>query len=190
MKLHAKAIGLLLISVLMFGLLLTGCQETGTKVVPPTPPPVPPAVEKPADKYISKAANDPRGNEKWTMLAEYAGDLDADNQEEQIELLTSAGRDTKGNIMWDDGQKWLLLVRDGADYYPLFQEYVQLGSVYYSVVGYDNNSLPKVTVLVSTGAGLVLTNYAYEPEKKGFRIEPVYESKANNLQFTSLPGYE
>ena len=186
MKLHTKVVGLLLISVFLFGLLLTGCRETGTKVTPPTPP----VEEKPAAKYVQKAAADPKGNEKWTLLAGYAADLDADNQEEQIELFTSAQRDSKGNIMWDDGQKWLLLVKDGADYYPLFQEYVQLGSVYFTVAGYDNNPVPKVTVLVSTGAGIILTNYAYEPDKKGFKVEPVYDSKAINLQFTSLPGYE
>jgi len=92
--------------------------------------------------------------------------------------------------MWDDGQKWLLLVEDGADFYPLFQGYVQLGSVYYTVAGYDNIPTPKVTALVSAGAGMIFTNYAYDPDKKGYRIEPIYDSQGINLLFSSLPSYE
>jgi|GEM_PF-1674867 len=192
MIMRQSKIGLytLLLGVLLIGAsLVAGCGQTGAKPGPSEPGPAAPLPNKPEFSYVEKVSADPKGAEGWTELAAYEGDLDGDGQDEQLLLYTSAERDSKGNIMWDDGQKWLLSVEDGSGFYPLFHEYVQLGSVYFNVAGFENSPIPKVTVLLSTGAGMTLNHYSYEPEQKGFRIEPVYDSKAVNRLFTSLPEY-
>jgi hypothetical protein len=40
-------------------------------------------------------------------------DLDGDGEQEQIEMYVNAEQDEKGEYMWDDGQNWLLVVKDG-----------------------------------------------------------------------------
>jgi hypothetical protein len=116
--------------------------------------------------------------------------LDADSQEEAISLYTAAQRDSRGEIMWDDGQKWLLLVKDENNYYSLFQEYVQLGSVYFTVAGIENRPTPQITMLVSTGSNLSLTNYAYTQANGGYEKVTAYNSGSINSLFTSFPYYE
>ena len=59
-------------------------------------------------KLIPVIMNDPRVNVPWTKIREVKVDLDSDSKEESLGLYTTAERDKKGNLMWDDGQKWLL----------------------------------------------------------------------------------
>lgn len=49
-----------------------------------------------------------------------------------LELFVRAERDANGEIMWDDGQPWSLIVREGEDVFRLLDAlYVQLGQVDY-----------------------------------------------------------
>ena len=89
-----------------------------------------------ADKVnlVEAVQVDPREELRWLSLSEYEGDLDGDGSPEYLELLVRADRSPDdGEIIWDDGQPWLLLVTDGLDYYPMFDQYVQLGVVYFDV---------------------------------------------------------
>lgn len=163
---------------------LTGCQAT-EKISTPRQ-----QGEQLKSKLVLGITENPGQSRSWTKISEFSADLDTDGGEEKLELLTTAERDKKGNIAWDDGQNWLLLIRDGEKFYPLFSEYVQLGSVYFTVAQYGKDDPPKITVMVSTGANLKLANYAYSKDQKGYKEEPVYNSQAINLLFTSLPDYK
>ncbi|GFN22693.1 hypothetical protein TAMC210_10090 [Thermanaeromonas sp. C210] len=44
-------------------------------------------------------------------------------------MYTSAQRNPDGLMGWDDGQRWLLLVRKGGKIFPLFNDYVQHGQI-------------------------------------------------------------
>ncbi|MDD2421695.1 MAG: hypothetical protein PHU78_06105 [Heliobacteriaceae bacterium] len=179
----------LLVLLLCFGIFLTGCQTTGEKPANDPPATNGQQVQQPESQLVP-AGDDPKKTERWTMLSEVYVDLNLDGKEEHLGLFTTAERDKKGNMMWDDGQKWLLVVQDEQKFYPLFSEYVQLGSVYFNVAAYGEKEPPKVTVIVSTGSDLKLTNYSYAKDKDGYQEEPLYDSKAINRIFTSLPEYK
>ena len=44
-------------------------------------------------------------------------DLDGDGGEEEIDLHVNAGKTESGLFAWDDGQNWLLVVKDGEKTY-------------------------------------------------------------------------
>lgn len=67
--------------------------------------------------------------ENLTLLDEYAFDFDRDKVDEKISLYTAAQRDDDGEIMWDDGQRWLFVVQDTEKDYILFDGWVQLGGI-------------------------------------------------------------
>ncbi|KKM08759.1 hypothetical protein SY88_21835 [Clostridiales bacterium PH28_bin88] len=173
--------------VLVFAtlLVLTGCRATdktqGTPAV---------EEEKPTIGTVIKAVKEnPLRGRRWTKLAEHSVDLDGDLVEEQVELYTAALRDPQGELMWDDGQEWRLLVRDGQTVYPLFSGYVQLGSVYFVLGAGDSERPSEVIVLITTGTGLSLSSYSYSKEKNGFVEEGEFTSRSNNIMYSSIQGY-
>jgi len=174
----AKRWGIFLILCLL-AVGLTGCLGGGA--------PAPGGEDE--GRLIAAVQADPRPGRNWTEVSKYEGDLDGDEIAETLQLLVGAERAPDGEIMWDDGQPWLLLVTDGDNYYPLLDEYVQLGSVYFTVAEPAEGETVDITVLVSTGAGLRLSKTAYNAAEQGYREEPVYTAEGINLLHTSLPGY-
>ncbi len=154
---------------------ITGC----TTQAPPEPEPEPPE--------MIAATVDPRLVGEWTSLALYTDDLDGDGGSETVELLTAAQRDRKGEIMWDDGQNWLLLVEDGDKVYPLFAGYVQLGSLYFTVNQTEDGG-HEIIALHTAGAGFNLSRYTWAGET-GYAKSAIYDAGAINQMFTSFPGY-
>ncbi|HOA79721.1 MAG TPA: hypothetical protein PKK61_01470 [Defluviitaleaceae bacterium] len=126
--------------------------------------------------------------EDGTKLREYSIDLDSDGEEEKIQLYTSTARDESGELLWDDNQNWLLLIEDGNEYYPLFESPVQLGMVYFNVF-YDSNELAKVSLILSAGASMKITNYYYDEELGGYIVDNIYEEDSINAMYSSIPYY-
>lgn len=174
----------LLIIFFALALALTGCQAKEKDLSSE------PQENNSDSKVVAAVENDPREDNKWSKLSEISLDFDSDGKEENLELLTMAQRDEQGNIMWDDGQKWLLMVQDDNRFYPLLSEYVQLGSVYFNVSDYGEEAIRKITVIVSTTANFKMTNYVYDENKQGYREEPVYNSQDINFIFSSIPYYQ
>ena len=140
-------------------------------------------------KFITSVTSDPRTSAKMTKLSEYACDIDSDSKEESIELYTAAQRNAKGEMIWDDGQKWLLVVVDENNFYPLYSDYLQLGQLYFSVDTSGEKNLPTIRMIMTTGAGLKLTEYSFDKEKAEFKMTTPYDAGALNVFFSSIPNY-
>lgn len=128
-----------------------------------------------------------------TEISRYTGDVDGDGTDEDVVLLTTAQRGADGKLVKDDGQEWLLYISDKQSCYVLFDDYVQLGDVYFEVSDYykNDNAEPKITVVVSTGAGFSVTNFSYDKSGK-YMGEVVYDTKNEtdggiNRRFSSIP---
>ena len=63
--------------------------------------------------------------DELTLLDEYIIDFNNDGYDEIIAMYVAAGRDDKGEIMWDDGQRWVLLIHGDNKDYVLYDDYVQ-----------------------------------------------------------------
>ena len=170
----------LIFLLLFISSVLIGCQPQGANKIQES------VLAQTDEKIILPITDDPIKPDYKTKVSEYTVDLDSDNVEETIELYTSAER-YKGKMMWDDGQKWLLVVKDDKKFYTLFSEYVQLGQVYFSVYFLGENRIPMINVFVSSGK---LTNYVFDKDKQGYRENSLYVSKdIKGMSFTSLPSY-
>ena len=123
-------------------------------------------------KIYSKEVNgDPARN--LTLLKTISIDVEGDNQPENIELYTAAQKDTSGAIMWDDGQNWLLIVRDGNKEYPLFDDRIQLGQLDYLVYA---SSAKKTHIIVtySDTTSMKVSDYSFDRDQMCFMQKVVY----------------
>lgn len=139
---------------------------------------------------IEAVKEDPRTSEYPTKLEDFSFDYDQDNKEEKIELYTAAGRYKDGNILWDDGQNWLLVVVDGDKYYKLFSGFVQLSNIYFTFSTIGEDRTPNITFIYNTQCGLQVIECLYNKEKDCFETEIVYQAPTKNVYYSSIPGYK
>ena len=103
-----------------------------------------------------------------TLLDSAIADVDRDGMAERVELFAAVERDRQGRVMFDDGQRWALLVRDGADVYSLFDGFVQLGRIdFWLVIGTDT-APPAILLLQRTPNGVLVQKYVFDGQRRVF----------------------
>lgn len=157
-----------------FVILLSGCQQITTQ----------PASELEYDsvEWISTANDiEMEGmNLYWQHdNIQFAADDDA-----RLSLYVNAVKDSDGEILFDDGQDWLLIMETSLGDYPLFpRQYVQLGGV--SCVVYndyvDEDIVSHVVVSVQQTASYQIYDCVFDSDKKDFMRIPIYDAKAINF---------
>lgn len=103
----------------------------------------------------------------------------SDGQTASVKLYTSAQKDENGELMWDDGNTWLLEAEINGDYYPLINKYIQLGKVNFTA-GEDENGNASITAVISTGTGVTVEKYTYNGS--AFEGQTVYTSGILNVK--------
>lgn len=177
--------------ILLLGFILvifTGCQKSEQ-----TSMPFQSGNDKAKSNLIKAVSSESFDTKGMTKLDEFSSDLDLDNSEEKIGLYTHAEQDVNGKMMYNDGQDWLLAVWDGEKVYPLLSEYVQNGSVYFTVSknGIEDASkeISHVNVIINTGAKFSVITYSFNKDKGGFVERNVYTSNDYNFVYSSIPNY-
>lgn len=128
-------------------------------------------------------STDKISTEGLTVLDSVDVDLNRDGDEETIELYTTAQRDSNGEILWDDGQKWFLIVKDEDKEYVLFDEYVQLGVLDYWV--FKSKDYCYIVTLQTGSAVYKLSEYFYTDEKDAFIKKEIYNPEFLNAVYGS-----
>jgi hypothetical protein len=168
---------ILLISML----LISGCQDKKT--------------EQDLNKQQTQVQENPEetviavenfSTKNLTLLQETVLDIDGDNQPEKIELYTAAQRGADGKIMWDDGQRWVLLVRDSGKDFPLFDGYVQLGSLQFWAYTTGEKADFELTTIQTGSAAFMITKYTFVKEKQQFTKKIIYNPDDVNMQYTPV----
>jgi len=136
------------------------------------------------DIEIINISNERVSTENLTLLDEYSIDFDNDNIEESIELYTAAGRGPDGEMMWDDGQDFLLIVKDKEGEFILFNEYVQIGQIDLYVYTAEDNEF-HITTLQPGSASMRMTDYNFNKDKKQFEKSIVFNPNNVNLMHSS-----
>ena len=118
------------------------------------------------------------------LLNSYPFDFDKDGEDEEIVMYAAAGKDNKGNIAWDDGQIWILAVRDTDKDYVLFNGWVQLGNIGFSVYTIEEKFY--ISTLSTGTADLTLKNYEYDAVNDIFLENIEFNAEGNvNMIFNS-----
>ncbi|WP_057760710.1 hypothetical protein [Cytobacillus praedii] len=110
-----------------------------------------------------------------TLYKKISLDIDMDEIDEIIELYVNAEKMETGGFAWDDGQTWLLVVKDGDKSYPLYNNYVQLGSIDFSMATFDG--IPGIIMIETMHADKSVHKFSYDQEVKGFVKETLYKKE-------------
>jgi len=122
--------------------------------------------------------------DSWSMIDSFMHDITGDDNEDKISLYTSAAKDEAGNIMWDDGQYFMVSLYDGEKTYNLFNERVQIGRVYYSIADSDETGL---FVTVSTYSGIRFIKFTYSKAENYFMGKTLFSTEGVNVIHNTLP---
>ncbi|MBY0121764.1 hypothetical protein [Bacillus sp. S/N-304-OC-R1] len=122
-----------------------------------------------------------------SLFKEAAFDINDDGKEEIIELYVNAEKMEDGMFAWDDGQTWLLVVKDGEDTYPLFDDFVQLGSIDFSTAKFDGK--PGIVMLETGHGDKSIHKIAYNQNEKGFVRETIYKIENSFQHYTQPASY-
>ena len=92
-------------------------------------------------------------------------DLDGDVVPEEVEFLAEVGFGPDGEPLWEDGHRWVVLIRDGSDEYRVVDEFVPQGRLSGWVVEPDEGS-PVLVVLKESGtAGIELRAFRHAAQR-------------------------
>jgi hypothetical protein len=122
-----------------------------------------------------------------TLYKKTTVDIDGDDEEEVIELYVNAGKMENGLVAWDDGQNWLLVVKDGEKTYPLFDDYVQMGSIDFSTTTYDMK--PAIVMIKAQHSDRTVQKFTYDKNEKGYQRETFYKKENTNNHFNQPASY-
>ncbi len=132
----------------------------------------------------------------WTEVSRYAGDVDGDGANENVVLVTSMKRDSNGEFVMNDGQNWALYVDGKEDDYILFNNYINLGNVYFDVAEYymTDGAVSQINIIISTGSDFSIMGYTFSKTEKCYEERKLYSSgdeteSGINRMHTSIPPY-
>lgn len=101
-----------------------------------------------------------------------------------VELRVDAARDGAGRIMWDDGHRWLLVVREGPLSARLVDEFVPNGVVRFWVVDDQEGELIVVTEMDSGTAGVRTTAWVRDADGEAWTATARVAATGNTLHRT------
>jgi hypothetical protein len=117
-----------------------------------------------------------------TLLERTYDDTDSDGDKESIELYTSAQIARDGQMGWDTGHQWVLLVKKGEEVFPLFDDYVQHGELQFWIASSNKDKIEspestdlqrKIYVAITTGVNFKLTVYYWDEQNHCYKEEVV-----------------
>ena len=128
-------------------------------------------------------SSDKLDTSELTLLDSTSLDFNRDGKKEVISMFTTAQRDADGEMMWDDGQKWFLLVNGEDNEYVLFDDYVQLGMLEFWV--FTSKDDYHIMTLQTGSAVLKLSDYTYDHEKGSFVKRDIFNPEFLNVIYNS-----
>lgn len=139
--------------------------------------------------------NPPKDVTGWEPMAQYEFDFNGNGEDDILTLYTSAQRDKKGDMMWDDSQWWVLELKADNEngVRNLFDARVS-GSVYMNVSDfYGEDSQKVVTLFISGNSSDEIREYRFDKENYTQTIAyTTNKAAAEGISklYSSVPAYE
>jgi hypothetical protein len=134
-----------------------------------------------SDKYqaTEQVKHETIENYPISMLNQRTFDLKGNGEEQSIELYANVEKiEGEEGYAWDDGQRWLLVVKDGEKTYPLFDDRIQLGRLTYWI--FTTEETPTLVLLYSATASFHLQTFTYDAEEDTFIRSTIYNPSMIN----------
>ncbi|MHC0037735.1 hypothetical protein [Pseudoneobacillus sp. C159] len=178
-----RPIGTFLIGVLML-VILAACQQAD-QIAPESQQ----SEGNSSEEHESEGHNDTIITAKEiqsypiSLYDETEFDVDGDGDAEKVELYTNAEKLDNGEFAWDDGQNWLLVVKDGDQTYPLFDGWVQLGKLSFWLL--ESEGTPMIILLKTGTAEFTLQTFTFNEKEKGFIQKTQFNPTDVNFWYNS-----
>lgn len=115
--------------------------------------------------------------EGLNLYSQYEFDINGDGEDEEISLYTSADIGLDGEFMWDDNQRWLLVVHGKDLDYVLIDKQIQLGNLEFFFYSQEDDFY--ITSVESSSANINIKEFEYDLEKDLFLLTKLYETEGN-----------
>lgn len=120
----------------------------------------------------------------YELLSSFSYDIDNDSTDELIAMYALIERDSSGELMFDDGHQWMVVVRSERGDYVLFHGYVQLGII--DMYVYEDEGDLTVATLMNGSSMLSLSKYEYNKTRDVFTHTRLFTEDGNvNMLFKS-----
>ena len=152
-----------------------------------------PVVQKEDVKFINKAEED-KNLYNFELLGQHTVEIDGIEKETCISLYTSAMRDKKGELMWDDTQEWVLRAETAVGNYVLYDERAN-GRAYMKVFNSYNDDGDEIIINLHIYANTYNEIREYRFNGEAFEERIRYTTDETSKQgiselYTSIPDYE
>ena len=144
-------------------------------------------------KIINKAKED-KNLDNFELLGQQTVEIDGIEKETSISLYTSAMRDKKGELMWDDTQEWVLRAETAFGNYILYDERTN-GRAYIKVFNSYNDDGDEIIINLHIYANTYneIREYSFNGEAFEERIR--YTTDDTSKQgiselYSSIPQYK
>jgi hypothetical protein len=89
---------------------------------------------------------------RYTVIDSTRFDVDQDGSPERLELLATVERNAQGELLWEDGHHWAVVVSDESVRYPIYQRFLPWGRARLIVLREDPTGRPVIVVHAETAA--------------------------------------
>lgn len=185
---------LFLVLTVLSVMLVSGCTTNGgNNEITPIPTP---GIENREVKYtrLIEKSNNPVKVDNYEPMGRFLTNVINDEKEDKITLYTSAMRDKRGNMMWDDTQNWVLQVETEDGVYDLYDERIH-GFCYVNVSDYYHDQTSEIVISLYIESNAFNEVRVYRVAKGEF-IETI-EYSTNEIAsegisklYSSVPDYE
>ena len=152
-----------------------------------------PVVQEENVKIISMAGED-KSLDNFELLGQHTVAIDGIEKETCISLYTSAMRDKKGELMWDDTQEWVLSAETALGNYMLYDERIN-GRAYMKVIDSYNDDGDEIVINLHIYANTYNEIREYRFNGEEFEERICYTTDETSTQgiselYSSIPDYE
>ena len=152
-----------------------------------------PLVQSEDVKIITKILED-KNLDNFELLGQHTVEIDGIEKEICISLYTSAMRDKKGELMWDDTQEWVLRAETAFGHYVLYDERIH-GRAYMNVYNEYNDNSEQTVISLNVFGNAFNEIREYRFSEDGFVETVSYSTDETAKQgiselYSSIPQYE
>lgn len=156
--------------------------EVTPEVTPEASPEVDQSAEQGEEWVTIPATTDTSILDGLNLVNSYEIDFNQDGKNEVVELYSSALLAEEGEVAYDDGQTWSLIIREGEAFFNLVPPtYIQMGGLHYTL--FENYTDEAVHILVTnkSSANILFEDFSYNEEIQSFVKEIVYSADNINV---------
>ena len=176
-----------ILAIMLIMCMITACTQTEPVINDE------PVIETENMKLINKT-EEVKNLDKFELLGHQSVEIDGIENETSIGLYTSAMRDKKGELMWDDTQEWVLRAETEAGNYVLYDERTN-GRAYMKVFNSYNDNGDEIIINLHIYANTYNEIREYRFNGEAFEERICYSTDETSTQgiseiYTSIPDYE